>query len=118
MGDAGDVLPVLKGEVERGERERFGMAFFDADEFGYVGYLEEFLGMCIGRGGVVYVDNVVWHGELAPPTEKEEGEGEGGRMGAVRRFVEHVGRDERVEGVIIQTVGDKGYDGFLMVVVN
>ena len=38
-------------------------------------------------------------------------------MGA-REAVEGVGADERVEGVVIQTVSEKNYDGFLMAVVK
>jgi predicted O-methyltransferase YrrM len=30
----------------------------------------------------------------------------------VRRFVEQLGKDPRVTGTAIQTVGTKGYDGF------
>jgi hypothetical protein len=32
--------------------------------------------------------------------------------------VENVGKDERLDGVVVQTVGDKNYDGFLIAVVK
>ena len=36
----------------------------------------------------------------------------------VRRFLEKIAADPRLEATAIQTVGTKGYDGFALAVVN
>jgi hypothetical protein len=36
----------------------------------------------------------------------------------VGRLVENVGKDPRVDAVVIQLVGEKSYDGFLVATVN
>jgi hypothetical protein len=35
-----------------------------------------------------------------------------------RKVVENIGKDDRLEGVVMQTVGEKSYDGFLLAVVK
>ena len=58
-------------------------------------------------GACICVDNIVSKGKLAMA---EEAEGNTMVRGA-RECVEAVGRDERVEGTVLQTVGEKDYDG-------
>jgi hypothetical protein len=61
---------------------------------------------------VVYVDNVVrqlLESGIVGPEKRDEG---------VDDLVENVGKDGRVEAVVMQTVGAKDYDGFLMAVVK
>jgi len=35
-----------------------------------------------------------------------------------RGVVENVGRDERLDSVVLQTVGEKNYDGFMFTIVK
>ena len=112
LGAGLDVLPRLEAEMAAGTRARFDFVFVDADWENQWRYFEWGVRLCKGRGSVVYVDNVVrWLLEsgVVGPERREEG---------VEDLVERVGRDGRVEAVVMQTVGAKDYDGFLMAVVK
>lgn len=58
-------------------------------------------------GACICVDNVVSKGKLAMGEEAEGNE----MVRGGRECVEMVGRDGRVEGVVLQTVSEKDYDG-------
>lgn len=78
--------------------EPFDMAFIDADKQGYAEYYEAALSM-LRPGGLVVVDNVLWHGSVADETNTEDS------TLAIRRFNNMVAKDERVEVVLIP-IGD------------
>ncbi|KAK1834923.1 S-adenosyl-L-methionine-dependent methyltransferase [Podospora conica] len=112
-GAGTEVLGGLKGEVGRGERGRFGLVFIDADKENNWRYFDAVVGGgVVGERGVVVVDNVVRRGRVL-----EEGSGDKGVLGA-REVIERVGADERVDSVVVQSVGEKGHDGWLWAVVN
>lgn len=106
LGKGVDVLPRLYEEIESGQRERFGFAFIDADKLNNYTYFDWAVKMCVPRACVV-VDNIVSKGKLAMA---EEAEGNAMVRGA-RECVERVGRDKRVDATVLQTVGEKDYDG-------
>ncbi|KAL9047009.1 MAG: hypothetical protein Q9214_000306 [Letrouitia sp. 1 TL-2023] len=110
VGAGAEVLPKLLQEVEQGKRERFGFTFIDADKLNNWTYLDLAVKMSVPRACIV-VDNVVAHGRLVDAQGDVMAEG-------AREVVERVGRDDRVEGTVLQTVGDHGYDGFLIAVVK
>jgi predicted O-methyltransferase YrrM len=62
-------------------------------------------------GTCIIIDNVVrntnWTSDIGDPRSKE-----------ARQFVENLGKDERLEGVVMQTVGERSWDGFLFAVVK
>ncbi|MCJ1284486.1 hypothetical protein MMC26_003818 [Xylographa opegraphella] len=112
LGAGLDVLPRLEEEIEAGSRERFDFVFVDADWENQWQYFDWGVRLCKGRGSVVYVDNVVRHlleSGIVGPEKREEG---------VVDLVERVGKDARVDAVVLQTVSVKDYDGFLMAVVK
>ncbi|MCJ1290645.1 hypothetical protein MMC34_002187 [Xylographa carneopallida] len=112
LGAGLDVLPLLEEEIEAGKRARFDFVFVDADWENQWQYFDWGVKLCKGRGSVVYVDNVVrqlLESGVVGPEKREEG--------AVD-LVEKVGGDGRVDAVVMQTVGAKDYDGFLMAVVK
>lgn len=78
--------------------EPFDMAFIDADKQGYAEYYEAALSM-LRPGGLVVVDNVLWHGSVADETNTEDS------TLAIRRFNNMVAKDERVDVVLIP-IGD------------
>ena len=118
LGAALDVLPILAREVETGQRPPFDFVFIDADKENNWAYFEAVLSM-VRRGTCIYVDNVVRKGMLAIEEEMRRAGEEGDRrIEGCRRLVERVGQEERVEGVVMQTVSDKNYDGFWMAVVK
>lgn len=82
----------------------------DADKENNWDYVDVALGMC-ESGTCVIVDNVVRKEQLAEDMDDS-------RLQGARRVVENVGKDERLEGAVVQTVGEKNYDGFLFAVVK
>lgn len=113
QGKGVDVLEGLRGEVGRGEREGFGLVFVDADKENNWRYFDTVVGGGLVKSkGVVVVDNVVRGGRVL-----EEGSGDARVVGA-REVIERVGADARVDSVVVQSVGEKGHDGWLWAVVN
>lgn len=113
VGAGLDVLPRLAEEIEQNKRERFDFAFIDADKENAWPYFDWAVKMTVPRG-VVYVDNVVRKGQLADAELAKRDS----IVAGIRRVVEEVGKDLRVDAVVLQTVGEKNYDGFLMAVVK
>ncbi|MCJ1375312.1 hypothetical protein MMC20_006547 [Loxospora ochrophaea] len=112
LGAGLDVLPRLGEEIEAGKRERFDFVFVDADWDNQWRYFDWGVRLCKGKGSVVYVDNVVremLESGIVGPEKRDEG---------ATDLVEKVGKDSRVDAVVMQTVGAKDYDGFLMAVVK
>jgi predicted O-methyltransferase YrrM len=118
LGAGLDVLPKLAREVEKGKREKFDFVFIDADKENNWRYFQLAMSMVRART-CIYVDNVVRKGKLASAEEAEEAAAKGDlRIDGCRKLVENVGKDDRVEALVLQTVSEKNYDGFLMAVVK
>ncbi|KAF6222645.1 hypothetical protein HO133_000692 [Letharia lupina] len=103
-----DVLPRLHAEVESGARERFGFAFIDADKVNNHRYFDWAVRMSV-PGACICVDNVVSKGKLAMAEEAARND----MVRGARECVERVGADERVEATVLQTEGEKDYDGYV-----
>ena len=110
VGEALEEMPKLA----RKQEPKFDFVFIDAAKDQYMDYFESAMKMT-RSGGLIYADNMVRKGLLA--SEEEVVAGNKTVIG-IRRLVEHVGNDERVEAVMLQTVGDKNYDGFLLALVK
>ena len=104
LGPAAETLAGLEGG------EPFDLVFVDADKEGYPAYLEWALRLT-RPGSLVVADNVVRDGAVADETDTDP------RVVATRRFVELVGAEPRLQATVVQTVGEKGYDGFLLALV-
>ena len=63
-------LQTLHGLIAQGEQGRFDFAFIDADKTGYEGYYECAIEL-IRPGGLIMIDNVLWSGRVADPTEND-----------------------------------------------
>jgi len=90
IGPALETLKTLKG--------RFDFVFIDADKGNYVNYYERCLKL-LRRGGLMAIDNVLWSGEVANPAARDD------LTVALRKFNDHVHRDERVDLVML-SIGD------------
>lgn len=91
--------------------EPFDFIFIDADKPGYVEYLE--LALPLARAGALIVaDNVVRDGRVTDPTLDDP------NVTGAQRFNEALAAESRVDAVLLQTVGSKGYDGFAVAVVR
>jgi predicted O-methyltransferase YrrM len=110
LGPGIEVLPQLVEEVKNGKRDKFQFVFIDADKQNNWNYVDIALGMC-DPGACIIVDNVVRRGQLAKDVTDPAVVG-------ARKVVENIGKDDRLDGVVMQTVGEKSYDGFLFAVVK
>ncbi|KAI0438695.1 S-adenosyl-L-methionine-dependent methyltransferase [Xylaria telfairii] len=111
LGPALDVLPQLASEIASGAKPKLGFVYIDADKQNNWNYLDRVIALC-EPGAVIYVDNIVRGGTLVDPENQDE------RTQGARRVVENAGKDDRVDSVVMQFVGEKGYDGMLMAVVR
>jgi len=111
VGAGVDVLSNLKKEIDDGKRGKFAFVFIDADKLNNWNYFDAAVGMC-ERKSCIVVDNMVKGGKVAVDKEDNPDSIKGPRM-----LIEAVGRDKRVDGLVMQTVSEKTYDGFLMAVV-
>jgi predicted O-methyltransferase YrrM len=83
----------------------FDLIFVDADKKNIPDYFS--WSLTLSRpGSLIIVDNVVRDGELVDRRNTEP------NIEGVRRFLQMAGRERRVAGTALQTVGLKGYDGF------
>ena len=112
-GAAADVLPKLVDEVAQGKRPKFDFSFIDADKENALNYFN-WCKAASRKGAVVYIDNMIRKGLLADAELAKTDI----RVQGIRTAVEGVGKDESVDAVILQTVGEKNYDGFLMAIVK
>lgn len=85
----------------------FDLVFIDADKENSVPYFDASLALS-HPGTVIIVDNVVREGAIIDGTSTDT------NVLGMRRLTERVARERRVSATAIQTVGSKGYDGFLM----
>jgi predicted O-methyltransferase YrrM len=99
VGPALETLPGLDGP--------FDLAFIDADKVSNVGYFEHAVRLS-RPGSLIVIDNVVRGGRVLDTDDDHPS------VVGTRRVTEAVAREPRVEATVIQTVGAKGYDGFLL----
>jgi len=72
----------------------FDIVFIDADKENYSNYYEESLDL-INKDGLIIIDNVLWHGEVADPTITDK------FTTIIRDFNTLVANDKRVEQIIV-----------------
>jgi predicted O-methyltransferase YrrM len=107
LGPAIESLPRL-AEQNRGP---FDLIFIDADKPSTADYFAWALKLS-RPGTVIIVDNVVRKGAVADATSSDA------NVQGIRRFAQALAAEKRVTATAVQTVGSKGYDGFVMAVVN
>ncbi len=99
------------GRLVEAGTEPFGLVFIDADKPNNPVYLE--LALALSRAGtVIVVDNVVRNGEVADPLSADAS------VTGVRDLVAAVAEHPDLDATALQTVGLKGWDGFLLAVVR
>ncbi len=89
----------------------FDLVFIDADKEGYPDYLGWALRLT-RPGSLIVADNVVRDGAVIDPASDDP------RVQAVRRFLEVLAAEPRLDATVIQTVGSKGYDGLAFALVT
>ena len=76
------------------ENNKFDMIFIDADKMNYKEYYERSLKL-INKSGLIIIDNVLWHGEVADKDNLDK------YTINIRKFNSHVSNDKRVEQIIV-----------------
>ncbi|XOJ72587.1 class I SAM-dependent methyltransferase [Candidatus Pelagibacter sp. Uisw_114] len=87
------VKPALDS-LEELKNDKFDMVFIDADKMNYKEYYERSLKL-LDKSGLIIVDNVLWHGEVA-----DEGNLDKYTIN-IRDFNTYVANDKRVEQIIV-----------------
>ena len=87
------IRPALE-TLEELKNKKFDMIFIDADKMNYKQYYEKSLGL-ISQGGLIIIDNVLWHGEVADENKNDK------FTLNMREFNEFISNDKRVEQIII-----------------
>ena len=76
------------------KNNKFDMVFIDADKMNYKEYYERSLNL-LDKGGLIIVDNVLWHGEVADEDNLDK------YTVNIREFNSYVAKDKRVEQIIV-----------------
>jgi len=87
------VKPALES-LEELKNSKFDMVFIDADKMNYKEYYEKSLNL-LDKGGLIIVDNVLWHGEVADEDNLDK------FTVNIRDFNDYVANDNRVEQIIV-----------------
>ncbi|MFF2851462.1 O-methyltransferase [Streptomyces sp. NPDC058001] len=102
-GAALDSLPVLEAEGAG----PFDLVFIDADKVNNPHYLDWSVKLT-APGSVIVCDNVVRGGAVIDAASTEPS------VRGTRALIERVAAHPKLSGTAIQTVGSKGYDGFVL----
>ena len=76
------------------KNNKFDMIVIDADKMNYKKYYERSLKL-VNKGGLIIIDNVLWHGEVADETNVDK------FTLNIREFNAHIEQDKRVEQIIV-----------------
>jgi len=82
----------------KNEKKKFDLVFIDADKENYKNYYNQSLDL-IEQNGLIIVDNVLWHGEVADTKNQDK------LTTIIREFNSYINKDKRTENLIIP-VGD------------
>src|SRR4051794_24505073 len=103
VGPARDTLATLEGG--------FDLAFIDADKASGADYFRSCVRL-VRPGGVIIVDNVVRAGTILDPGSADEA------VIGTWRLADAIAAEPGVDATVMQTVGGKRHDGFVMAVVQ
>ena len=78
--------------------QKFDLIFIDADKENYLNYYETCVEL-INKNGLIVIDNVLWHGEVADNTKNNK------FTNIIREFNTHIKKDSRILKNIIP-IGD------------
>ena len=93
------IKPAIESLQElKDTKKLFDLIFIDADKENYLNYYETCIDL-IDKKGLIIIDNVLWHGEVADDTNNEK------FTNIIRDFNNHVKQDKRVTKNIVP-IGD------------
>jgi len=106
VGPAGEALSKMMAD----RVAPFDFVFIDADKENSLPYFESALWLS-HKGTIIVVDNVVREGAIIDTNSADT------MVRGVQLLANHLANEDRVSATAIQTVGAKGYDGFVLAVV-
>lgn len=83
-------LETLDELLAAGQEQTFDFAFIDADKENYINYYERILKL-IRPGGLIAIDNILWHGQVLDSEDHETG------TLAIRAFNDALRQDTRID---------------------
>ena len=93
------IKPAIESLKElKDTKKLFDLIFIDADKENYLNYYESCMNL-IDKKGLIVIDNVLWHGEVADDTNNDK------FTNIIRDFNKHVKKDKRITKNIIP-IGD------------
>jgi predicted O-methyltransferase YrrM len=107
---SGPAVDSLAAMIDAGEAP-FDLVFVDADKPSNTAYLQAALKLT-RPGSVLVFDNVVRGGAVTDPASTDPS------VRGTRALFDAIAADPRIDATAIQTVGDKGWDGFLLAIVG
>ena len=108
-GDSAVILRRRLSEIEQGRLERVGFTYIDASLTDALAHFDLAVRMSY-PGACILVDNVIsWDLEDQQHELK---------MSDGRDVVREIGLDPRVDGIVMQTIGSNGFEGYIMAIVQ
>ena len=93
------IKPAIESLKElKDTKKLFDLIFIDADKENYLNYYESCMNL-IDKKGLIVIDNVLWHGEVADETNNDK------FTNIIRHFNNHVKQDKRITKNIVP-IGD------------
>ena len=93
------VKPAIESLKElKNSKQKFDLVFIDADKENYVNYYEKSIEL-IDKNGLIIIDNVLWHGEVADKSKNDK------FTKIIKDFNKHIKDDNRVTKNILP-IGD------------
>ena len=93
------IKPAIESLKElKNSGQKFDLIFIDADKENYVNYYDISVDI-ITKGGLIIIDNVLWHGDVSDKTKKDK------FTNIIRDFNSYLKKDDRVTKNIIP-IGD------------
>lgn len=102
------------GSLERmlsGKEPPFDLVFIDADKQSNADYVRAALGLT-RPGAAIIVDNVVREGRVLDAASADT------MVQGTRRLYDYLASERRLDATAVQTVGSKGWDGFVLALVK
>jgi caffeoyl-CoA O-methyltransferase len=91
-------IETLRRLISDGRQNTFDFAFIDADKANYQAYFDSAVEL-VRPGGLIVVDNVLWHGQVIDPAVQDED------TVAIRHFNQRLQTDDRVH-ITLVPIGD------------
>ena len=93
------IKPAIESLIElENAKQKFDLVFIDADKENYINYYEKSI-VLISKNGLIIIDNVLWHGEVADNLKNDK------LTNIIREFNKYIKDDNRVIKNIIP-IGD------------